>query len=89
MLESVGYFLLSTMALFLGTILLAILNGVLARRDPINLHVGTAYGVAGLGALLYLVWGWTATVATLAVLTLWTLVGGLLGRRNRGGGVAT
>ena len=85
MLETAGYFLLSTTALFLGTILLAISHGALAGRDPINLHVGTAYGVAGLGALPYLVWGWPSTLAILAVLTLWTLVGGLLERKNRGG----
>ena len=85
MLESAGYFLLSTMALFLGTILLAGLYGVLAGRENVNLYIGTAYAVAGLGAVPYLVWGWPATSAILAVLTLWTLVGGLLERRDRGG----
>ena len=82
---SVGHFVLSMVALFFGTILLAFLFGVLAGRDPINLHIGTAYLVAGLGSLPYLFWGWPSTLAILAILTLWELVGGFLERRDRGG----
>jgi len=82
---SVGHFVLSMVALFFGTILLAMLSGVLAGRDPINLHVGTAYLVAGLGSLPYLFWGWPSTLAILTTLTLWQLVGGLLERRDRDG----
>ena len=82
---SVGHFVLSIVALFFGTILLVLLSGVLAGRDPINLHIGTAFLVAGLGSLSYLFWGWRSTLVILAVLTLWELVGGLLERRNRGG----
>ncbi len=82
---SVGHFVLSMVALFVGSILLALLSGVIAGRDPVNLHVGTAYLVAGLGSLAYLFWGWPSSLTILAILTVWVLVGGLLERRDRDG----
>ena len=80
---AVGYFLLSIVVLFLGTILLALFSGVLAGHESGNLHTGTAYLVAGLGSIPYLLWGWPSTFTILAVLTLWTLVGALLNKRDR------
>ena len=81
---AVGHFMLSMVVLFLGTILLAMFSGVLAGHESGNLHTGTAYLVAGLGSLPYLLWGWQSTFAIMAVLTLWTLVGELLNIRDRG-----
>ncbi len=81
---SVGHFVLSMVALFFGTLLLVLLEGVLLGRDPINLHIGTAILVTILGSLAYLIWGWPSTLTIVAILTLWTLVGVLLQRRDRG-----
>ncbi len=48
------------------------------KRDKFNLHVGTAIAVTVAGGLLFPFWGWWSTLGLLAVLTIWTLVGGVL-----------
>ena len=78
------HLLLSLACLFVGTCLLAILDQLLrGKTDDLNLHVGTAIAVSGVGGLLFPFWGWASTVGLLAVLSIWTLVGGLIERLSR------
>ena len=77
---------LALASLFVGTCLIAILDGYLrGKRDEFNLHVGTAIAVTVVGGLLFPFWSWWSTSALLATLTIWTLVGGLIERRSRQG----
>ncbi len=70
---------LALASLFVGTCLLAILDEYLrGKRDEFNLHVGTAIAVTVAGGLLFPFWGWWSTLGFLTVLTIWTLVGGVL-----------
>ena len=75
---------LALASLFVGTCLLAILAEYLrGKRDEFNLHVGTAIAVTVAGGLLFPFWSWWSTLGLLAVLTIWTLVGGLIGKLNQ------
>jgi|TARA_Y100000310_G_scaffold274578_3_gene290665 hypothetical protein len=80
--ESVGDFVINTAVLFIGTLLVAVLYGLLAGHENINLHTGTACLVTALGSVLYLIWDWTPTLIILALLTLWSICGGLLERKS-------
>ena len=79
---SVGYSMMNAAILFVGTLLLAVLNGLLAGRESVNLHVGTACLVTVLGSVLYLVWDWIPTFIILTLLTLWSIFGGLVERKG-------
>jgi len=67
-------------ALFFGTIIIAIVEGLIAGRDEMRLHEGTAILVTLIGAGFCWVWGWAAAGIILGVLLAWTVVGGLLAR---------
>jgi len=77
---------LAGVCLFVGTCALAIVSAYLeGRTDEVNLHVGTGILVAIVGGALFVFWGWTSTLGLMGFLTLWTFVGGVVGRMRDAG----
>ncbi len=72
-------FLLAIAALFVGSLVLNVLLGLILRGKG-TLEWGSILAITLAGTGLFAVWKWTAVAAILAVVVVWDLVGALLDR---------